>query len=451
MRARDTLAAHAPAPDAPHACSIEGSRAVEAASSPADSTTPPASAPPPEAPPRGRFGVLGTTLSIAAGVGIASLSTYFWIPFLPLYAKELGATSEADAVFWVAVGSTALGLGRVVSGPVWGVAADHFGRKLMFVRALFFASITTLILIFAQEPWHISVAFACQGLFSGYIPAAVALTTVSVPDTQISRSLGIVNGAQYLGSTVGPAIGAGLAVLFDYRGAIVAASIMPALSAIVVLFVVPPDGVAARRPRQSATEERGQSFWRSLSGQFYLALFLFFLVFALNQLVRLLTPIALQDIQGKEDVAGATGLAFTFGGIASVAGVALVGQGFVGTGRLRVALIVGSAVAGIAHLLLAGAQGVTMFIVGFSLISLVQAMMLPATNTLIAANVPRDRRGTGFGLAGSAQAAAFLVGPMGAAGFAAVSLALGFVVIGALFGALALLLFVALREPTIED
>lgn len=403
-------------------------------------------------PPEGRFGVLGTTLSIAAGVGIASLSTYFWIPFLPLYAKELGASSEASAVFWVAIGSTALGLGRVVSGPVWGIAADRFGRKLMFVRALFFASITTLILIFAQAPWHIAVAFACQGLFSGYIPAAVALTTVSVPDTQMSRSLGIVNGAQYLGSTIGPAVGAGLAVLFNYRGAIIAASIMPAIAAVVVLFVVPPDRVQPREEVAAANvEERSGPLWRTLSGQFYLAIFLFFLVFALNQLVRLLTPIALQEITGNEDVAGSTGLAFTLGGVASVAGVALVGQGFVGTGRLRRALIIGSAVAGVAHLLLAGATGVTMFVIGFALISLVQAMMLPATNTLIAANVPRDRRGTGFGLAGSAQAAAFLVGPMGAAGFAAVSLALGFVVIGALFVALAGLLLIALREPTITD
>ncbi|HRC63034.1 MAG TPA: MFS transporter, partial [Dehalococcoidia bacterium] len=203
------LAARVRADDARETtASTRGATTVDAAPPSSASGPPPAAPSVREAPSRGRFGVLGTTLSIAAGVGIASLSTYFWIPFLPLYAKELGARNEANAVFWVAVGSTTLGLGRVISGPAWGLAADRFGRKLMFVRALFFASITTLILIFAREPWHIAVAFACQGLFSGYIPAAVALTTVSVPDTQMSRSLGIVNGAQYLGSTVGPAIGA---------------------------------------------------------------------------------------------------------------------------------------------------------------------------------------------------------------------------------------------------
>ena len=400
---------------------------------------------------RSRFGTRGTTLSIAAGVGIASLSTFFWMPFLPLYVQELGARDKADAVFWVAVGSMVLGLGRVVSGPVWGILADRVGRKLMFVRALFFASITTLILVFVQEPWHIALAFACQGLLSGFIPAAVALTSVSVPDSQMSRSLGIVNGAQYLGSTLGPAIGAGLAILFGYRGAIVAASVMPTLAAVVVLFVVPADRVVAPREEDTTTTATGQPLWRTLSGQFYLAIFLYFILFAFNQLVRLVTPIALQDIEGTDDVAGATGLAFALGGVASVIGVALVGQGFIGAGRLRWALIAASIGSAVGHLWLAVAHVVPMFILAFSLISFLQALMLPASNTLIAANVPRDRRGTGFGLAGSAQAAAFLVGPMGAAGFAAVSLNLGFVVLGALFAGLALLLFVALREPVMED
>jgi DHA1 family multidrug resistance protein-like MFS transporter len=395
--------------------------------------------------------VRGTTYSIAAGVGIASLSTYFWIPFLPLYVQDLGARGEADAVFWVAIGSTTLGFARVVSGPAWGLVADRFGRKLMFVRALFFASITTLILVFAQEPWHIALAFAFQGLFSGFIPAAIALTSVSVPDSHMARSLGIVNGAQYLGSTVGPAIGAALAIVAGYRGAIVAAAVMPAMAALVVLFVVPADRVAARQTEVTTTDGPGRPLWRTLTGQFYLAIFIYFLIFALQQLIRLVTPIALQEIEGTQDVAAATGVAFTLGGVASVLGVGLVGQGLVGAGRLRTALVVGSIASAGAHVLLAVVDAVPMFTVAFSVIALIQAMMLPATNTLIAANVPRDRRGTGFGIAGSAQAAAFLVGPMGAAAFAAISLDLGFMLIGGLFAALTLLLFLRLREPALED
>ena len=52
---------------------------------------------------------------------------------------------------------------------------------------------------------------------------------------------------------------------------------------------------------------------------------------------------------------------------------------------------------------------------------------------------------------GSAQAIAFMAGPIGAAAFAAVSLDLGFVVIGGLFLGLGALLFMALREPASRD
>jgi MFS family permease len=227
---------------------------------------------------------------------------------------------------------------------------------------------------------------------------------------------------------------------------------LPLVAAVVVMVLVPRDEVAAKpRLEEGVAKPGGPPLWRTLPTQFYLALFLYFLLFALNQMVRLATPVALQDIEGRDDVAAAAGVAFTLGGVAAVAGVVFIGQRFVRPGRLRLTLIVASVVAAGAHVLLAVAHAVPMFIVAFALIALLQATMLPASNTLIAGNVPRERRGTGFGLAGSAQALAFLIGPMAAAGFAAVSIDLGFVVLGVLFLALALLLFVALREPPLED
>jgi hypothetical protein len=53
-----------------------------------------------------------STLSIALGAGLASLSMNFWIPFLPLYMLHLGATSDANAFFWVAVATTGQGFAR---------------------------------------------------------------------------------------------------------------------------------------------------------------------------------------------------------------------------------------------------------------------------------------------------------------------------------------------------
>ena len=92
------------------------------------------------------------TIAISTGAGLAALAMNFWVPFMPLYMKELGASSDTDALFWAGLATTSVGIGRLVSGPMWGVLSDRLGRKMMFVRALFFATGTTLIAAFAREP-----------------------------------------------------------------------------------------------------------------------------------------------------------------------------------------------------------------------------------------------------------------------------------------------------------
>ncbi len=390
--------------------------------------------------------------AIALAAGIASFAMNFWIPFIPLYMKDLGATSDANALFWVGVATSVQGVGRLVTGPLWGILSDRYGRRLMFIRALGFASATTAIAAFATEPWHIAVAFACQGIFSGFIPAAVALTSVSVSDARLNPALGLVTGAQYLGSTVGPAVGALLAIVLGMRGAIIAAAIMPALAGIMVIAIVPRDQTghgsrATTAEGAPVTEPPQAAFWRTLGFQFFLALFFYFFLFGGTQIVRLATPLALADLQGDPDVEGIVGIAFTLAGIASTVGVLILGRRYVTPGRFRVMLGVGCAATALAHLLLAASPGVVAYVVAFSAISLLQAAMLPASNTLIASNVPRERRGTAFGLAGSAQALAFIAGPMAAAWFAAVSMTMGFVVLGGLFLAMGALMAWRMREP----
>ena len=147
-----------------------------------------------------------TTLIIAAAAGATAMSFNVWYPILPLYALDLGAKSDADAVAWVALAITLQGVGRLASSAVWGFLSDRWGRKLMLLRALYLASITFGFAAAAQAPWHLSIALACQGMFSGFIPASVALVSVSVPDHRLNRSLSTVTGAQYLGTTSGPAL-----------------------------------------------------------------------------------------------------------------------------------------------------------------------------------------------------------------------------------------------------
>ena len=52
----------------------------------------------------------------------------------------------------------------------------------------------------------------------------------------MSASLSIVTGAQYLGTTAGPAVGALLATFLGFRGTILFAAILPSFAALLVLF-----------------------------------------------------------------------------------------------------------------------------------------------------------------------------------------------------------------------
>jgi DHA1 family multidrug resistance protein-like MFS transporter len=382
---------------------------------------------------------------IAAAVGCTSMSYNLWYPFLPLYVLELGASSDANAVFWMSIALTAQGAGRLASSAVWGVLSDRLGRKVMLLRALFLGTFTFGIAAVAQAPWHLAVALFCQGFFSGFVPASVAMVSVLVPDSRLNRSLSIVTGGQYLGSTIGPAVGAGLALLLSYRASIAVAAAVPFIAGLAIWLMVPRDQVAVKRTSEGTSRVEMEPF--RMSGQFKLAIGALFTLYCMNELIRLATPIALKGLKGSEDVAGEVGIAFTLSGLVSAISVLfLAPRVFRGTpSGPPFGLICSIGCAG--FLLVALAGGVPLYILGFLTIFLVFSAMVPALNTLIAANVRRSRRGTAFGVAGTAQALAFAVGPLAGAFFAAVSLDAGFFTVALLFLALGFVLFTWVREP----
>jgi DHA1 family multidrug resistance protein-like MFS transporter len=316
----------------------------------------------------------------------------------------------------------------------------------MLLRALFLGSITFGIAASASAPWHLAVALFCQGFFSGFVPASVALVSVIVPDSRLNRSLSTVTGMQYLGTTIGPAVGAGLALMLSYRESIAIAGIVPIIASLAVLFFVPRDQVGVRRVAGDTTERAELEPFR-MSGQFKLAVGAIFTLWCMNELIRLMTPIALKGLKGSENVAGEAGLAFSIGGLVSAISVLFIAprvfRGGPAGPRLGLVCMLGS----IGFVIVGLAGGVPVYILGFLCIFLVFSAMVPALNTMIAANVRRSRRGTAFGVAASFQAGAFAVGPLAGAFFAAVSLNLGFFAMAVVFLALGFVLFRYVREP----
>lgn len=386
------------------------------------------------------------TFAIAGAVGASNLADNFWSPFLPLFVIQVGARDGADALFWIAVATAVQGVARLIAGPLWGLLADRVGRKAMFLRALFLTGFGIALIAGISELWQLAVVYGLLGVFSGYNPASVALTSVSVPDQQIGRSLSIVTSAQYLGQTLGPVIGSLFILALDYRGTILLASLFPIASGVAMVFLVPNDRPRVRQPAEAAGSAPAPLPPFRLTFQLGLAILLYFVLFAISQLMRLVSPVAINEITAS-NVESTIGLTFTVGGLASAISLIVLAPRFYRAGRLRSALVVSSGCNALSMLLLAASGTVPLYICGYAMYSLVHASMLPAANTLIAGNVTRERRGTAFGLASAASAFAFMVGPFGAALFAAQSIALGFILLAGVMVALGSLLFAALREP----
>lgn len=379
---------------------------------------------------------------IVTSIALVSVTFGAWIPFQTLYMMQIGARDEADAAFWVALAYTAQGFARIVAAPLWGMLADRVGRKTMFLRTLYFSILTVLLAGMIQSPWQLIVALTLQGIFSGVIPAATALLSVSVHDSRMKSALGRLGTVQYLGMATGPAVGAVLALVVGYRGVYFVCGAIVLAVTVLVARGIPADRIASA-PRDETGRAAPTRF--RMNGQLALGIFAMFMLFSLYQLRNVAAPVALFRLEPAH-VTALNGIAFTAAGIASAAGIWLVNRWFQKASMRRV-MVAGALLAAASHLLLGIASSAWFFIAAFALSALLHATLFPLSNTLVALNSDRERRGTAFGLATSAQALGMMCGPMGSALIAATSLSAGFGAISASLVGFAVLLGFRLREP----
>jgi MFS family permease len=144
-----------------------------------------------------------SNLFASLGFGLA------W-PFLPLVVRDLGV--HENLATWVGNMVLVFYVVSFTSNPIWGGIADHYGRKIMMLRATVGMGVCFTLLPFAPTP----LAFACLvmlvGLFNGSTAAAMALLVANTPPPRIGRALAISQTGTLVGQTMGPAVGAVMAV-----------------------------------------------------------------------------------------------------------------------------------------------------------------------------------------------------------------------------------------------
>jgi DHA1 family multidrug resistance protein-like MFS transporter len=145
------------------------------------------------------------------------LGMSMFLPFLPLYVRELGVTDLARVEAVSGLLFAAPFFAATVATPVWGFLGDRHGRKLMVVRASFGLAAATLLMGFARTIPQLLVLRVAQGAVSGFIAAALALMASSAPRERMGYALGTLQTAIPTGTILGPLLGGTLADLIGYR------------------------------------------------------------------------------------------------------------------------------------------------------------------------------------------------------------------------------------------
>lgn len=158
-------------------------------------------------------------------------------PFLPLMVRGLGVRENLET--WIGYMMLVFYFIGFIITPIWGGIADHYGRKIMVLRAMLGMGFFMMLVPFAPTPLWFACLFMLVGLFNGFIPAGMALLVANTPPQRIGGVLSLAQTGALVGQTMGPAVGAMLAALIDRQHWLfwVSGGLMLGGGALVALFV----------------------------------------------------------------------------------------------------------------------------------------------------------------------------------------------------------------------
>jgi len=146
--------------------------------------------------------------TIAIGNVLINLGWSSAFAFLPLIVKNMGVVENLELF----VGLMMFGYYGVscVFTPIWGVLADHYGRKSMVLRAGFGMAAGFTLLALISDPIVFALALVATGLVNGFVPAGQALVATGTPSREIGRALALTQAGAHTGNLIGPVVGAAL-------------------------------------------------------------------------------------------------------------------------------------------------------------------------------------------------------------------------------------------------
>jgi DHA1 family multidrug resistance protein-like MFS transporter len=381
---------------------------------------------------------------LCTGAALASSSYTMCIPFLPLYLLELGV-SQGSVTVWSGAVFSATFLVAAILAPYWGRLADRSGKKRMVLRAGFCLAVTYFLGYLVRTPYELLGMRLLMGVANGFVPAAFAIVSSSVPENKIGQSLGFMQTGLLVGGILGPLLGGALAHVYGMRQSFVVAALLLLLAtAAAWLLVEEPKTGTAAKAGSILDDIRTALANRPLIKMLWLLLLVNMTMMVLQPLIT----VYVAELQGT--LAGAeltSGFIFGLAGIAGAIAAPLWGKFGQKLGFFRI-LVAALACSGVINSLQYFIGSIVQFAVIQFVFGLFIAGVLPAINAMVIASTDHNFRGRAFGLTTSANQIGSMLGPLlgGVAGT--------FVGIKAVFVLTGLLLLVAAlavwqKAPTI--
>lgn len=157
-------------------------------------------------------------------------------PFVPLMVRGLGVHENLET--WIGNMLMVFYLISFAVSPIWGGIADHYGRKLMVLRAMLGIGVAMLLMPLAETPLTFATLLMLIAVFNGFTPAGVSLLVANTPPTRIGSVVAFAQTGGLVGQVLGPALGAMLIALFEQQHRVfwISAALMLGGGALVAFF-----------------------------------------------------------------------------------------------------------------------------------------------------------------------------------------------------------------------
>jgi DHA1 family multidrug resistance protein-like MFS transporter len=345
---------------------------------------------------------------------LSIMSFSFGMPFLPFYIQQLGVTTPDNIKLYSGILNAAPAVTMAIMSPIWGIISDKYGRKLMLIRAMFFASFIIGGMGIVANVHQLLILRLLQGIFTGTVTAAIVLVASNTPKNKLSFALGFLSSSTFIGQSIGPVIGGAVAEFVGYRVSFIIGGILMFLDFLLVLFVVKENKETIETIETIEKKEKPQkvpllSIFTAMT--ISMLLVLFFIRIG-RTIFNPYIPIYVQEIKNTTNgIAGITGVINGFLALmTALSGLTLsrLGDKYNKIKLLVAYLILGAVFASP----LVYISKLWLFTCVLGIVFFVTGGVEPIIMSLTTENTPVNRRGILFGVQGTVGSIGFAVAPL---------------------------------------